>query len=139
MRVDGQNFGMRLDCSPWYFPPEEACLDHCRSFSSRLRCARTSSVGVSPNRVAVSPKSPPAYAQPLLRKASFRSSTALSYRARDPEFSPFFQLLRDRFDEFERVYPERYQKTYGYWRPIIRTSITKFCKPALSLPKCVGI
>jgi hypothetical protein len=50
------------------------------------------------------------------------------YRARNPESSPFFQLVRDRFDEFERVYPERYQKAYGYWRPIIRTSITKFCK-----------
>jgi len=30
--------------------------------------------------------------------------------------------------EFERVYPERYQKVYGYWRPVVRSSIvTSFC------------
>jgi ribosomal protein S27E len=36
--------------------------------------------------------------------------------------------VRDYFDEFERVYPERYQKTYGYWRPVIRSAIDKFLK-----------
>ena len=36
--------------------------------------------------------------------------------------------MRDYFDEFERVYPERYQKTYGYWRPVIRSAIDKFLK-----------
>ena len=50
------------------------------------------------------------------------------YRPRDPEASPFFQVVREQFDEFERVYPERYQKAYGYWRPVIRTSIDKFVK-----------
>jgi len=36
--------------------------------------------------------------------------------------------VRDYFDEFERVYPERYQKVYGYWRPVVRSSIvTSFC------------
>jgi hypothetical protein len=50
------------------------------------------------------------------------------YRTRDPEASPFFALVRDYFDEFERVYPERFQKQYGYWRPVIRNSIDKFLK-----------
>lgn len=50
------------------------------------------------------------------------------YRPRDHEESPLFQVVRDYSDEFERVYPERYQKGYGYWRPIIRTSIDKFVK-----------
>jgi ribosomal protein S27E len=36
--------------------------------------------------------------------------------------------VQEHFDEFERVYPERYQKTYGYWRPVIRSSIDKFVK-----------
>ena len=50
------------------------------------------------------------------------------YRTRDPEASPFFTLVRDYFDEFERVYPQRFQKQYGFWRPVIRDSIVKFLK-----------
>jgi hypothetical protein len=50
------------------------------------------------------------------------------YRTRDPEASPFFTLVRDYFDQFEQVYPERFQKQYGYWRPVIRDSIDKFVK-----------
>jgi hypothetical protein len=50
------------------------------------------------------------------------------YRPRDHEASPFFKIVRDRFDDFERVYPERYQEHYGYWRPVIRSSIDKFFK-----------
>jgi hypothetical protein len=55
------------------------------------------------------------------------------YRPRDHEASPFFKIVRDRFDEFERMYPERYQNRYGYWRPVIRSSIDKFIKPVVSL------
>jgi hypothetical protein len=50
------------------------------------------------------------------------------YRPRDHEASPFFRIVRDRFEEFERVYPERFQQRYGYWRPVIRSSIDKFLK-----------
>ncbi len=50
------------------------------------------------------------------------------YRPRDHEASPFFKIVRDRFEEFESVYPERFQQRYGYWRPVIRSSIDKFLK-----------
>ena len=50
------------------------------------------------------------------------------YRPRNPEASPFFTLVRDHFDEFERVCEERFQPNYGYWRPVIRTAIDKFLK-----------
>ena len=36
--------------------------------------------------------------------------------------------MRDYFDEFVREYPARYQERYGYWRPVIRSSIDKFIK-----------
>ena len=49
------------------------------------------------------------------------------YRPRNHE-TPFFKLVRDHFDEFENVYFERYQAKYGYWRPVIRSSIDKFFK-----------
>jgi hypothetical protein len=50
------------------------------------------------------------------------------YRTRDPEASPFFALVREHFDEFERVYPEQFQKHCVFWRPVIRDSIDKFLK-----------
>ena len=57
-----------------------------------------------------------------------RSMPAKFYRPRDREASPLFQVVREYFTEFEGVYPERYQKAYGYWRPVIRASIDKFLK-----------
>jgi hypothetical protein len=57
-----------------------------------------------------------------------RPKTGRFYRPRDHEVSPFFKVVRNRFDEFERVYPERYQERYGFWRPVIRSSIDKFLK-----------
>jgi hypothetical protein len=50
------------------------------------------------------------------------------YRPRNYAASLFFKAVRDHFDEFEKVYPEKYQAQYGYWRPVIRTSIDKFIK-----------
>ena len=50
------------------------------------------------------------------------------YRRRDPEASPFFKLVIGHFEEFERVYPSRFQTRYGFWRPVIRRSIDKFLK-----------
>ena len=50
------------------------------------------------------------------------------YRTRDPEASPFFALVRNYLNEFEQAYPERFQKRYGFWRPVIRDSIDKFLK-----------
>ena len=85
----------------------------CRSFVQptarrRGKTVRHSQLGASPPH-------------PRLNIGSF-------YRPRDHESSPFFKIVRDRFDEFERVYPERYQEHYGYWRPVIRSSIDKFLK-----------
>ncbi len=42
--------------------------------------------------------------------------------------SPFFRLVEEHFHEFERVYPQKYAKQYGFWRSIIRSSIDKFIK-----------
>ncbi|MBD3242937.1 MAG: hypothetical protein GF331_20260 [Chitinivibrionales bacterium] len=57
-----------------------------------------------------------------------RTSVERFYRPRDHEASPFFQLVTERFDEFERVYAERYQKLYRFWRLIIRASVQKILK-----------
>jgi hypothetical protein len=93
------------------------------------------------------------YVQPLAKRTAarrqYRSHDASShdppakigkfYRRRDHEASPFFKVVRDYFDEFELVYPERYQKAYGYWRPVVRSSIDKFMKPVVSLSNHAAI
>ena len=59
---------------------------------------------------------------------SFRKNAAPGkfYRPRDHEASPFFKIVRNHFNDFEQQYPDKYQERYGYWRPIIRSSIDKF-------------
>ncbi len=48
------------------------------------------------------------------------------YRPRKPQDSPLYQLVEQYFDEFKRVYPERYQQKYGFWRPVIGDAVAKF-------------
>ena len=36
------------------------------------------------------------------------------YHPRNPRASPLFRLLEEHYEEFERVYPERYQQRYGF-------------------------
>jgi len=50
------------------------------------------------------------------------------YRPRRPRESPLYQLVDRHFDEFERVYPERFQKRYGFWRPVIADAAAKFLR-----------
>ena len=50
------------------------------------------------------------------------------YKSRNPQSSPFYKLVDQYFDEFEQVYTQRYEKQYGFWRFIIRSSIDKFLK-----------
>ena len=57
-----------------------------------------------------------------------RTVSGKFYRLRDHEASPFYKIVNQYFKEFERVYPDRYQERYGYWRPVINLSIEKFLK-----------
>jgi len=52
--------------------------------------------------------------------------TTKFYKRRDPFASPLWKVVNRYYDEFERVYPERYEKTYGYWRPVTGDVIAKF-------------
>jgi len=47
------------------------------------------------------------------------------YRPRDHTASPLWQLLNQHFDEFERVYDERFTDKYGFWRHQIRSSTAR--------------
>jgi hypothetical protein len=48
------------------------------------------------------------------------------YRPRYPQKTPFYQCIADHFEEFERVYDERYERQYGFWRPVIAEVIEKY-------------
>ncbi len=50
------------------------------------------------------------------------------FQLRSPEASPFFRVVRECFDEFERVYGQRFQLKYGHWRPVIVSAINKFLR-----------
>jgi len=66
---------------------------------------------------------------PRLAPESFRGCRpAPFYRPRRPRASPLFQLLERHFAEFERVYPERFAVSYGYWRPIVSGTVAKFLR-----------
>ena len=45
------------------------------------------------------------------------------YRPRRPCESPLWRLLDQHYDEFQRVYDQRYQKRYGFWRPVIERTV----------------
>ena len=50
------------------------------------------------------------------------------YRPRDPQASNLWRLMDRHFETFQRVYDERFQAKYGYWRPIIERSVTAFLR-----------
>jgi len=48
------------------------------------------------------------------------------YRPRHPEDTAFYKVLAAHFDEFEGVYPSRYESRYGYWRPVVGEVVRKY-------------
>jgi len=56
------------------------------------------------------------------------AENAAFYHPRNPRASPLFRLLEEHYEEFERVYPERYQQRYGFWRPVVRKAVMDFLK-----------
>ena len=48
------------------------------------------------------------------------------YRPRQPRETPFYKLVARFYPEFERVYAERTQERYGFWRSIIARAVERF-------------
>ena len=51
---------------------------------------------------------------------------AAVYEPRNPRASSLYALVEDYYEEFERVYDERYQQQYGPWRKVIGEVLRKF-------------
>jgi len=54
------------------------------------------------------------------------SKTALQYRTRKPQYSPYYQCIEDNYEEFKRFYERIFEKRYGYLRPHIEKVIYQF-------------
>ncbi len=54
--------------------------------------------------------------------------TARFHRPRKPWETVLYRLFEKHFDEFEQVYPERFQARYGFWRPVISTVVLDYLK-----------
>jgi len=50
------------------------------------------------------------------------------YRPRQPIESDFHRLVREHFDDFRALYPGRYARQFGFWRPVIDKAINAFIK-----------
>lgn len=50
------------------------------------------------------------------------------YRPRQPCDSPLHRLAEERYEEFERVYPERFQARYRFFRPVIHKAVFDYLK-----------
>ncbi len=50
------------------------------------------------------------------------------YRPRDPHASDLWRLMDQHFETFRRVYDERFQAKYGFWRPLIERSVAAFLR-----------
>jgi len=48
------------------------------------------------------------------------------YKRRTPEKSDLYEIAYQHFEEYEKIYPERYEEEYGYFRKIITATICKY-------------
>ena len=48
------------------------------------------------------------------------------YQRREPQKSPYYQCVQDHFDVFERVYDERFERQYGFFRPYVSHVIYRY-------------
>ena len=48
------------------------------------------------------------------------------YKRRTPEKSDLDRIAYQQFEAYEKIYPERYEDEYGYFRKIITSTICKY-------------
>ena len=48
------------------------------------------------------------------------------YHPRRPEDSAYYKCVEDHFEDFEHVYEERFERTYGFYRPYLRSVIYRY-------------
>jgi hypothetical protein len=63
---------------------------------------------------------------PMSTNTATVNKTALQYRTRKPQYSPYYQCIEDNYEEFKRSYERIFKEKYGYLRPHIEKVIYQF-------------
>jgi len=50
------------------------------------------------------------------------------YHPRDPKASPLWQILDRHYDDFEKSYPEKFEKKYGFFRPVVGEVVRSYLR-----------
>ena len=50
------------------------------------------------------------------------------YHPRDPKASPLWQIFSRHYDDFEKSYPEKFEKKYGFFRPVISEVVRAYLR-----------
>ncbi len=50
------------------------------------------------------------------------------YHPRNPEISPLWKLLNDHYHSFEQHYEDRFEKHYGFFRPVIGEVVREYLR-----------
>ncbi len=48
------------------------------------------------------------------------------YHPRNPELSPLWKLLNNHYDSFEQDYEEKFERKYGFFRPVVREVVREY-------------
>jgi transposase-like protein len=54
------------------------------------------------------------------------STPSAVYHPRNPRATALYAVIEDHLEEFIRVYDDRYQKEFGFWRPVIQEVMEKY-------------
>ncbi len=52
--------------------------------------------------------------------------TSAVYKPRKPQDSQYYHCVEDHFEEFERIYDDRFPKKYGFLRPYVKQVIYRY-------------
>ena len=50
------------------------------------------------------------------------------YHPRDPKASPLWQIFDRHYDNFKKSYPEKFEKKYGFFRPVVSEVVRSYLK-----------
>jgi hypothetical protein len=50
------------------------------------------------------------------------------YHPRNPEASPLWRLLANHYEGFQQIYEEKYEKSHGFFRPVVEESVYEYLR-----------
>jgi hypothetical protein len=54
------------------------------------------------------------------------AALAVAYKLRNPKNSDYYRCVEDHLETFIQVYEERFERTYGFFRPYLQEVIYRY-------------